>query len=303
MQLPTIYDLRTGVRRLVSAGSSVLPRGTGIRAERWFRGWEEANKLSHCDGVVVSFGKSGRTWFRVLVSRYFAHKYGLAPGQLMEFDEFRRANPKIPALFFTHDNYLKDFKGHDRKFELYGGSRVILLVRDPRDTAVSQYFQWKYRMVPRKRVINDYPAGEIDVPAFIMGPDAGIPKIVDFMNGWARELDRFPDLLLVKYEDLKADTAGQLGRALRFLGEEPTEAQLRDAADFASVENMRKMEQDNAGKFAANTRLKPGDANDPSSFKVRRAKVGGWRDYVTEEQAAAIDLTVRERLDPKFGYN
>jgi hypothetical protein len=252
--------------------------------------------------VIVSFGKSGRTWFRVLISRYFAHKYGLPEGSLMEFDEFNRANRKIPVLFFTHDNYLKDHVGHDRKFDLYGATRVILLLRDPRDTAVSQYFQWKHRMVGRKKVINGYPAGDMDVASFIMGAEAGIPKIIGFMNDWARDLTRFPDLIVVKYEDLKADTAGELGRALNFLGEAPSEAELADAAAFASVENMRKMEQENAGKFSANARLKPGDANDPSSFKVRRAKVGGWRDYVTEEQASAIDKMVRERLDPVFGY-
>jgi hypothetical protein len=284
------------------AGEALLPRETGIRLERRMRGWEEAGKLAASDGVVVSFGKSGRTWFRVLVSRYYAHKYGLPDGQMMEFDEFHRANPSIPALFFTHGNYLKDYVGHDRKSELYGRAPVILLVRDPRDTAVSQYFQWKHRMLPRKKVINGYPAGETGIDTFILGAEAGIPKIIDFMNDWARELKLLPNLLVVTYEDLKADTAGQLGRALRFLGEDPTDAALADAAEFASIENMRKMEQENAGKLAANTRLKPGDAKDPSSFKVRRAKVGGWRDYVSEEQAAAIDKMVRERLDPVFGY-
>ena len=157
-------------------------------------------------------------------------------------------------------------------------------------------------MVGRKKVINGYPATDMDVGSFIMGAEAGIPKIIDFMNDWARDVARFPRLIVIKYEDLKADTAGELGRALRFLGETPGEAELADAAAFASVENMRKMEQENAGKFAANARLKPGDARDPSSFKVRRAKVGGWRDYVTEDQAATIDRMVRERLDPVFGY-
>lgn len=303
MQLPSVYHLRTGVRQAVSiVASAALPREAGIRVERRMRGWEEAAKLAKADGVIVSFGKSGRTWFRVLISRYFAHKYGLAEGSLMEFDEFHRANAKIPVLFFSHDNYLKDYMGHDRKFDLYGRARVILLVRDPRDTAVSQYFQWKHRMVPRKKVINGYPSAEVDVHGFITGAESGIPKIIDFMNDWARDLPRFPNLLVVKYEDLKADTKGQLDRALRFLGHEPTQAELEDAAAFASVENMRKMEQENAGKFAANARLKPGNANDPSSFKVRRAKVGGWRDYVTEEQAAAIDAMVRDRLDPAYGY-
>ena len=64
----------------------------------------------------------------------------------------------------------------------------------------------------------------------------------------------------------------------------------------------RKMERDNAGKLTANARLKPADAGDPSSFKVRRAKVGGWRDYVNEEQAAAIDEVVRKTLSPVYGY-
>ncbi|WP_373505325.1 sulfotransferase domain-containing protein [Aestuariivirga sp.] len=303
MQLPTVFHLRTGLRHVVSAASSVaMPRDAGVRLERRLRGWEDAKKLPHADGVIVSFGKSGRTWFRVLISRYFAHKHGLAEGSMMEFDEFHRANPKIPVLFFTHDNYLKDYVGHDRKFELYGNSRVVLMVRDPRDTAVSQYFQWKHRIVPRKKVINGYPLEEMDVHSFITGEAAGIPKIIEFMNAWGRDLARFPNLLLVKYEDLKSDTAGQLGRALVFLGQSPTDAELADAAEFSSVENMRKMEQDNAGKFIANARLKPGDASDPSSFKVRRAKVGGWRDYVTAEQADAIDAMVRERLDPVFGY-
>jgi hypothetical protein len=296
--------MRTGLRQLVTlAASGMMPVETGIRAERWVRGWEEARKLQRADAAIVSFGKSGRTWFRVLLSRYFAHKYGLPEGQIMEFVEFHNANPKIPVLFFTHDNYLKDFAGNKPKIDLYGSSRIILMVRDPRDTAVSQYFQWKHRTEPRKKVINRYPMGDLDVPDFILDESAGMPKIIEFMNEWARDLERFPNLLVIKYEDLRADTAGELGRALRFLGEAPADAQLADAAAFASIENMRRMEQENAGKAAVNDRLKPADANDPSTFKVRRAKVGGWRDYVTEEQAEAINTMVRQKLNPVYGYS
>jgi hypothetical protein len=220
----------------------------------------------------------------------------------MEFDEFHRFDARIPVLFFTHDNYLRDYMGHDRKFDLYGKNRVILLVRDPRDTAVSQFFQWRSRIVQRKKVINGYPLRDVDLHEFISGEAAGIPKIIGFMNAWAGDLPRFQDLLVVKYEDLKSDTKGELARVLRFLREAPTEAELDDATSYASVENMRRMEQENAGRLTFNTRLKPADANDPSTFKVRRAKVGGWRDYVTEEQADAIDAMVRDRLNPVFGY-
>jgi hypothetical protein len=303
MQRPSIFHLRTGVRQTVARLAALaLPLETGVRVERRWRGWEEAAKLPHADAVIVSFGKSGRTWFRVMLSRYFARKYGLRDGALMEFDEFHRFDERIPVLFFTHDNYLKDYMGHDRKFDLYGKSRVILLVRDPRDTAVSQFFQWRSRIVPRKKVINGYPLQDVDLHEFISGEAAGIPKIIGFMNAWAGDLPRFQDLLVVKYEDLKSDTKGELARVLRFLCENPTEAELDDAASYASVENMRRMEQENAGRLTFNTRLKPADAKDPSTFKVRRAKVGGWRDYVTEEQADAIDAMVRDRLNPVFGY-
>jgi hypothetical protein len=302
MQLPTIYDLRTGVRRLISACSVVLPRETGIRAERWFRGYEDAKKLQNTEGVIVSFGKSGRTWLRVLVWRYFAKKNGLESESISGFDEFRTQNPNVPVLFFTHDNYLKDYTGHDRKAELYAGKRVVLLVRDPRDTAVSQFFQWKHRIVPRKKVINGYPLEEVDLHGFITGEQSGIPKIIAFMNAWANEIRRMPDVLVVRYEDLRADTKGQLARVLAFFGQKATEAELDDAVKFASVDNMRRMELENASKATAHRSLKPADANDPSSFKVRRAKVGGWRDYVTEDQSDAIDRMVKDRLDPVFGY-
>jgi hypothetical protein len=241
MQPPSVFQLRTVFRVGASTASRLLPRQASIGVERKLRGWEEARKLSRADAVIVSYAKSGRTWFRVLISHYFAHKYGLAEGRIMEFDEFHRADPAIPVLFFTHDNYLKDYIGHDRKLDHYGSSRVILLMRDPRDTAVSQYFQWRHRMSLRKKVINAYPPAGTELYEFITGEAAGIPRVIAFMNEWARDLDCFPQLLLVRYENLKADTVGELGRALRFLGEAPTLAQLSWCADRASIENMRKM--------------------------------------------------------------
>lgn len=301
MQFPTVFDLRTGLRRVISGASIILPRDTGIRVERKFRGYEDAKKLEYAKGVVISYGKSGRTWVRVLIWRYFSKKHGFAGEGISEFDEFRLKNPQVPVLFFTHDNYLKDFMGHDRKIDLYGSSRVVLLVRDPRDTAVSQFFQWKHRIVPRKKILNDYPLAETDIHGFITGP-AGIPKIIEFMNAWARDIERFPNLLVVKYEDLRADTKTQLARILAFFGQQPSAEELEDSVTFASIDNMRRMEQENATKATAHRSLKPGDVSDPSSYKVRRAKVGGWKDYVTDEQADAIDRLVKERLSPVFGY-
>lgn len=303
MPFPNAFDLRTGLRQLISYGSVVLPRDTGVRFDRWFRGYEEMKKRDAADVAIVSFGKSGRTWLRVLLWRYLARKNGYASDSISGFDEFRDRRAGVPVLFFTHDNYIKDFLGHDRKTEVYRDLPVVLLVRDPRDTAVSQFFQWKHRMVSRKKVINDYPLDDAtSVHDFIAGGNAGIPKIISFMNQWADAFDSMSKLLVVKYEDLRADTKGQLRRILEFIGEQPVEADIEDAVTFASIDNMRRMETENAAKSGAHRSMKPGNADDPSSFKVRRGKVGGWRDYVTEEQANALDAQVRETLNPVYGY-
>jgi hypothetical protein len=85
------------------------------------------------------------------------------------------------------------------------------------------------------------------------------------------------------------------------MGTTATEAELRDAVEFGSVENMRKMEQ--KGSFwLSGGRMKPRDRDNPDSYKVRRAKVGGYRDYFDDEQAARISELLESRLSPIYGY-
>jgi alcohol sulfotransferase len=48
--------------------------------------------------------------------------------------------------------------------------------------------------------------------------------------------------------------------------------------------------------------MRPRDANNPASFKTRRGKVGGYRDYFDDGEIAQIDRLVAEQLSPVFGY-
>ena len=41
---------------------------------------------------------------------------------------------------------------------------------------------------------------------------------------------------------------------------------------------------------------------DPETFKVRRGKVNGYRDYFSPEQAAEMEELMNSRLSPTFGY-
>ena len=67
------------------------------------------------------------------------------------------------------------------------------------------------------------------------------------------------------------------------------------------MENLRKKEQENYF-WRSGSRVQAKDVNDPNTFKVRKAKVGGYRDYFDDEQIAAMNQLVAERLDPVFGY-
>jgi hypothetical protein len=290
-------------RLLLRASMPFASEADKLKAERRLRGREQFRTLQKADVVVVSFGKSGRTWLRVMLSRLYQQIYTLPPHALIGFDNFHYVNTEIPRIFFTHDNYIRDYTGHtDSKVDFYA-KKVILLARDPRDVAVSQFFQWKYRMKTNKKAINQYPehGAEVGIFDFVMDPNAGLLKNIQFLNLWAREAPRLQDFFLLRYEDLKAQPVETLQKLVAFLGAPAGAAQIRDAVEFSSYENMKKMEAKKTF-WLSGGRMLPKDRSNPNSYKVRRAKVGGYRDYFDDPQVAAIDALLADNLDPCFGY-
>lgn len=280
-----------------------LPKEKKIRIDRWLRGKEEYRKLRLADGVIVSFGKSGRTWLRVMLSRFYQVKYGIGERHLIGFDNLHKKNRAIPKLFFTHDNYLKDYTGNrDSKADFYD-KKVVLLIRNPLDVAVSQFFQWKYRMRPGKKALNQYPehGSDINIYDFLMDPDAGLTKIIDYLNLWASEAGKIKDLLIVRYEDMRSNTGEVLEKIVTFLGTPGEQDQIQEAVRFASVENMRNMETKRTF-WLSGSRMVAKDKSNPNSYKVRKAKVGGYRDYFDDKQIQTLNQLVADRLDSIFGY-
>ena len=280
------------------------PQAEILRAERKLRGVEQFDKLQRADVVVVSFGKSGRTWLRVMVSHLFRVMYRLPENAIMGFDNFHNLNRAVPKIFFTHDNYIKDFTGDFGSKQPFYNKRVVLLARDPRDVAVSQFFQWKFRIKPSKVTINNYPpqGSDISLFDFVMGDNGGSMKAVtDYLNLWAAEADKVKAFHLLRYEDLRSNTREELRRLLDFMQVDATDAQVEAAVEYSSYENMKKMESKEQFRLAGG-RMMPRDKDNPDSYKVRRAKVGGYRDYFTDEEVAAIDRRLAETLDPLFNY-
>jgi hypothetical protein len=158
-------------------------------------------------------------------------------------------------------------------------------------------------MRPAKKFLNEYPAhGEdISVYEFVMKREAGLRRIIDFFNGWAREISRIRNIMVVRYEDMRADPEKVLKEVVNFLGTPGSEAQVKEAVAFAAYENMKKLEESKMFS-SSGRRLVPGDEKNPDSFKVRRAKVGGYRDYFDDDQIMEIDRYVRDSLSPIYHY-
>ncbi len=289
--------LRDGARELLVACLWPLPPSWRKATERWLRGRDEYRRLGKADAVVVSWGKSGRTWLRLMLSRFYQVRHGLPETAFLEFDNLKRARPEIPALFFTHGNYLRDYTSEWDTRDAFRGRRTVLLLRDPRDVAVSQFFQWRYRMRPHKKWLNDYPVDgmEMSVFDFVRHHPAGLARVIGFMNAWSASLPRLGPLHVVRYEDLRAQPEKELARILDFLGTPGEPDEIADSVAFASVDHMRELETRNVF-WLRGRRMRAGDRGNPESFKVRRAKVGGYRDYFTPDELESIDAYVAEHL-------
>ena len=119
------------------------------------------------------------------------------------------------------------------------------------------------------------------------------------MNNWFAEFGRRQNFTLLHYESLRAAPEETFRAILATLGEtSPDLEAFKHALEFSDFANMQRLEV--AGVFDSKI-LRSRDVRNPESFKVRRGKVGGYRDYLSpEDQAFAADAL--KHLDARFGY-
>jgi len=279
-----------------------LSRKQKLAVDHWLRGRKEYKEVKAADFVIVSPPKCGRTWLRMMLSRFFQMRYQLPGDELLGYDNYHKINSAIPRIRFTHDRYIKDYTGnHDSKRDFYR-KNVILLVRDPRDVAVSNYFQWINTINPYKKALLNLPENPAEIPVFeyAMMPRFGIPRTVDFLNAWAPELEKTRSSLLVRYEDMRTEPARILGDILSFMQIHASPEEIDQVVNQTSFENMKKLEQNQSIK-SESRRLMIKDQNNPDAFKVRRGKVGGYLDYFSDRELQDIDRLIAT-LPRIYGY-
>ena len=278
------------------------PSRCRLPIQRWTRRnfSSRASELSGGDAIILSVPKSGRTWLRAFICAYFCKRFGVEFTLRPE----RYCQPDIPRLIFSHDLFEHRTKGDlwDRLRGKYlvprselGRAKIILLVRDPRDCFVSLYLQ-----ITRRDPNAPVELKQRSVSEMLRDRRFGVRAIIKTMNHWLNEFAGRDNFILVRYESLRASPAEHFRSLLAVLGEaEPDTTIFQEALEFSRFENMQKLEA--AGAFDSKI-LHPGDVRDPESFKVRRGKVGGYREYLSlEDQKYAASALAQ--LDPRFGYN
>jgi hypothetical protein len=290
-------------RRLILSALSFLPVEKRARVSRWLRGRQEFAKLRKADIVFVTCPKSGRTWLRIMLSRIQQQRHGLPESSIIGSTAFHREHPSLPVVFFTHDSYVGDYTGNRHSKSDYAGKHIVLLVRDPRDIAVSAYFQWKFRMDKQKRALHSagLEGRDLSVFDFATHADGSLRKTIAMLNSWDRALPGLDHVLVVRYEDLRAEPETWLERITAFTGLEASREEISDAVKFASLENMKQMER-TAAFGTRGRRFSSGKQSSSDAYKVRRGKVGGYQDYFTDEQAQEIERLVNTTLAPSYGY-
>src|SRR6516162_4729617 len=284
-----------GSRQRSSASRFRLTNSTWTRRNFSSR----ARELTGGDVIILSIPKSGRTWLRAFLCAYFCRRFGLEftlrPG--------RYDLPGFPRVVFSHDLFEHRTKG-DRWDRVRGKylvprrelkrAKIIVLARDPRDCFVSLYLQLTRRDPNAPAKFRQKTVSEM-----LRDRRFGMHAIVNTMNNWLNEFSERDNFTLVRYETLRAAPAEYFRDLLAVLGEPTPDANtFQEALEFSRFENMQKLEA--AGAFDSNI-LHPGDVHDLESFKVRRGKVGGYREYLSAEDQQFSAAAIKE-LDPRFGY-
>ena len=115
----------------------------------------------------------------------------------------------------------------------------------------------------------------------------------DHLASWFAHLDN-SSILFLNFEDMVEDLKREVTKVANFLkldcGEEKIDAVV-NSSTFASMTKNPNV----------NYSWRDGSKKNPGSRFLRKGKVGGWMDELTEEQSERLDKLCKERIEAPFG--
>lgn len=203
-------------------------------------------------------------------------------------DIYYKSNPEL--LDLPRPRILKSHQSFAPKYP-----RVIYIVRDPRDVAVS-YYNYSIKV---KKITEDEPI-EQWIESFITGRCAGV-EFYNQIGTWAENVGSWlgaksssEDFLLLKYEDLLKDGLTSMRAVSSFLNVFADDEQLAKVIELSSANHMREQEKKTGWQ------PKGKDIRSDISF-FRTARSSNWQAEIVKEAVAKIE-TAWQGLMEKLGY-
>ena len=228
-------------------------------------------KTLQANSIFVSFCKSGRTW-----CRYFLAKYLEGQGENFE------SKLDFPTdIFFTH-NFFDIHYDNELKPKIYfpdimHDKKTIVLVRDPRDVAVSYFYQ-----ITRRQKMNVH---DQDLESFLLSPKFGIErhsqfviKLLDFANDKNKD-----NKLILLYENIVNDSITEFRKFIRFIFDSCDENLLKKAVRDSKFSNMRSYEIYLSSTDKKKNYFGSDTYSNDNFLKTRKGKVGSYKEELTTE--------------------
>jgi aryl sulfotransferase len=275
---------------------------------------------------LASYPKSGNTWMRALLANLktgddtpsdinrLGRRYGIASSRglfedqtlldsgLLTDDEVDALRPGVHRswaglagqagdsfVMKCHDAYTRCGDGTPLLGGAEGARGAIVVVRDPRDVALSLADHRGTSVDDAIELICD-PLGTIGRTTR-SGRAQLRQRLLDWSGHVASWLDQTDiPVHLTRYEDMQADAAAALADVARFTGISATDRQLSKSVRASTFEAMRRTED--AEGFV--------EARSGTKF-FRRGEVGGWRTMLSIDQIGRIER-VHGRMMERIHY-
>lgn len=216
------------------------------------------HKKEKIDAITISFPKSGRTWLRYILANY----YNLVFGTELSLNLDAVAEDGACKIKFTHDlNHLNFHK--DKK--------LIVLLRNPKDVIVSHYHHIVERAMRFKGNFGD----------FVKSKKYGFKNLLRYYDCLEEKIEN-RNRIIIHYESMKENDFNEVERIIDFLGVKKDVISIKKACESSKFDRMRQVEERNELNDCRLSKLNKGR-------KVRKGKVGGYKDEVSPELIDYMD--------------
>jgi hypothetical protein len=243
--------------------------------------WLRDRGIDRNDVMVASYPRSGNTWLRFMLTKILTGKsagFDNVNSVIAEVGIHKDALPLLPGegrLIKTHELYRPAYQ------------RAIYLVRDVRDSLLSQYSREKELGLVWWADFDGY------IESFLKGTINGFGSWQEHVPNWLDSpLAQRGDLLLVPFEQMRKNPQEKLELILDYLGFRLDPQLIADAIADNTLERMRERE---------NKAQKLHKSGSQEGRFVRQGAIMGWREKYTQPQLEMIEQYAGKTL-ARMGY-